>query len=105
MAAAVDGEGFPAVERGEEAAEALRDQIHVGQAPSFHDFQLEVAMEAYDFSTVARHSFLIVRAWRRERWRLAVVEVFSAAARRNGGWNSGKCAEEKKVTEILGGAV
>lgn len=58
VAAAVDGEGFPAVERGEEAAEALRDQIHVGQAPSFHDFQLQVAMEAYDFSTVARHSFL-----------------------------------------------
>lgn len=50
----VGGEGLAAVECSDEAADALRDHIHIRQAPSFNDFQLEVAMEADD--VVGRHS-------------------------------------------------
>lgn len=46
LAVAAAGEGLAA--GGEDAAEALRDHVHVGQAPSLQNLELEVAVEEED---------------------------------------------------------
>lgn len=88
----VGGEGLSAVECSEETAEALRNQIHIRQTPSFFDFQLQLSVEAYNvvFDTVVRHFFCRgeLLFWFARGGGVAVGGCggVAAAALRNGGW-------------------